>query len=114
VKLDRSLIAGIDDNARSSSIARATIGLCRSLGLDVTAEGVERIEQLAMLLPHRAITLQGYLFSRPVPAAELLPLLQRLPTHCQELRQFAEKLPATKFTSRSSERRKGPLSLVVD
>ncbi|HET7811552.1 MAG TPA: EAL domain-containing protein [Steroidobacteraceae bacterium] len=114
VKLDRSLIAGIDDNLRAASIARATIGLCRSLGLEVTAEGVERIEQLAMLLPHRAITLQGYLFSRPVAAGDLLPLLQRLPTHCQELRQFAEKLPATRFAGRSAERRKGPLSLVVD
>ena len=45
VKLDRSLIAGIDDSARSASIARATIALCRGLGLEVTAEGVERLEQ---------------------------------------------------------------------
>ena len=77
VKLDRSLIAGIDDGARSASIARATIALCRGLGLEVTAEGVERVEQLAMLLPHRAISLQGYLFSRPVSARHLLPLLER-------------------------------------
>ena len=47
VKLDRSLIAGIDDSARSASIARATIALCRGLGLEVTAEGVERLEQFA-------------------------------------------------------------------
>jgi EAL domain-containing protein (putative c-di-GMP-specific phosphodiesterase class I) len=114
VKLDRSLIAGIDDNMRAASIARATIALCRSLGLEVTAEGVERIEQLAMLLPHRAITLQGYLFSRPVAAGDLLSLVQRLPTHCQELKQIAENLPAAKFATRSGERRKGPLSLVVD
>ena len=114
VKLDRSLIAGIDDNAQSASIARATIGLCRSLGLEVTAEGVERIEQLAMLLPHRAISLQGYLFSRPVSAGELLTVLERLPAHCRELRDSAQKLPATKFSARSGERRKGPLSLVVD
>ena len=79
VKLDRSLIAGIDDSARSASIARATIALCRGLGLEVTAEGVERVEQLAMLLPHRAISLQGYLFSRPVSASDLLPLLSACP-----------------------------------
>ena len=114
VKLDRSLIASIDDNAQSASIARATIGLCRSLGLEVTAEGVERVEQLAMLLPHRGLSLQGYLFSRPVSTAELLPLLGRLPAHCRELKEHALKLPATPFTSRSGERRKGPLSLVGD
>jgi diguanylate cyclase (GGDEF)-like protein len=115
VKLDRSLIAGIDDNARSASIARATIALCRGLGLEVTAEGVERIEQLAMLLPHRAISLQGYLFSRPVSARDLLPLLERLPAQCQELRLAAMKLPVQpKFTTRTGERRKGALALVVD
>ena len=115
VKLDRSLIAGIDDSTRSASIARATIALCRGLGLEVTAEGVERLEQLAMLLPHRAISLQGYLFSRPVSATVLLPLLQRLPAHCQELKQSAQNLPEqTRFATRAGERRKGPLSLVVD
>ena len=115
VKLDRSLIAGIDDSARSASIARATIALCRGLGLEVTAEGVERLEQLAMLLPNRAISLQGYLFSRPVPESKLLALLERLPAHCQELRQTVKKLPPqTKLVSRSGERRKGPLTLVVD
>jgi diguanylate cyclase (GGDEF)-like protein len=115
VKLDRSLIAGIDESARSASIARATIALCGGLGLEVTAEGVERVEQLAMLLPNRAISIQGYLFSRPVPASELLPLLERLPARCQELKQSAQLLsPQTKFATRAGERRRGALSLVVD
>jgi diguanylate cyclase (GGDEF)-like protein len=115
VKLDRSLIAGIDDSARAASIARATIALCRSLGLEVTAEGVERVEQLAMLLPHPAVSLQGYLFSRPVSASDLLPLLEKLPAHCRELRQAAQKLPVqTQLVSRAGDRRRGSLSLVVD
>jgi len=115
VKLDRSLIAGIDDNARSASIARATIALCRGLGLEITAEGVERVEQLAMLLPNRGMSLQGYLFSWPVSANDLLPLLERLPAHCQELKKSAQQLPAhTKFATRAGERRRGALSLVVD
>jgi diguanylate cyclase (GGDEF)-like protein len=115
VKLDRSLIAGIDDSARSASIARATIGLCRGLGLEVTAEGVERVEQLAMLLPHRTITLQGYLFSRAVPANDLLPLLERLPALCAEHKKAAEKLPSyAKYMTRAGERRKGGLTLVGD
>jgi len=115
VKLDRSLIAGIDDSARSASIAKATIALCRGLGLEVTAEGVERVEQFAMLLPNRAISLQGYLFSRPVSESDLLPLLERLPAHCQELKLAAQKLPAhEKFTTRTGERRRGSLTLVAD
>jgi EAL domain-containing protein (putative c-di-GMP-specific phosphodiesterase class I) len=65
--------------------------LCRDLGLDVTAEGVERIEQLAVLLPHRAITLQGYLLARPVSRDELLPLLRKLPEHCQALVRLTQK-----------------------
>ena len=92
VKLDRSLIASIDGGVRSASIARATIGLCRDLGLEVTAEGVERLEQLAMLLPHRMLTLQGYLLARPVSRDELLPLLEKIPGHCQELVRQTQKL----------------------
>jgi EAL domain-containing protein (putative c-di-GMP-specific phosphodiesterase class I) len=92
VKLDRSLIASVDGSARSSSIARATIGLCRDLGLEVTAEGVERIEQLAMLLPYRKISLQGFLIAKPVSKNELLALRERLPAHCRELVQLSQKL----------------------
>jgi hypothetical protein len=45
VKLDRSLIAEIDTTARCSAIVSATIQLCRDLGLEVTAEGIERPAQ---------------------------------------------------------------------
>jgi EAL domain-containing protein (putative c-di-GMP-specific phosphodiesterase class I) len=114
VKLDRSLIAGIDDNARSASIVRATVALCLGLGLEVTAEGVERVEQFAMLLAHREISLQGYLFSRPVPASDLVPMLGRMTVHCQELKHSAQMLPQSKIISRAGERRRGSLSLVVD
>jgi diguanylate cyclase (GGDEF)-like protein len=115
VKLDRSLIDGIDGSTRSASIARATIALCRSLGLAVTAEGVERIEQLAMLLPHPAMSLQGYLISRPVSANNLLTLLGNLPAHCAELRQSAQKVASQiQLVPRTGERRKGALALVVD
>jgi diguanylate cyclase (GGDEF)-like protein len=113
VKLDRSLIAGIDDSARGASIARATIALCRGLGLEVTAEGVERIEQFAMLLPHRAISLQGYLFSRPVPSDDLLPLLKRMPAYCKELLQLSQKLPAPAHAT-PPEKRRAALALVRD
>ncbi len=114
VKLDRSLITGIDDGARAAAIARATIVLCRTLGLEVTAEGVERLEQLAMLLPHRGISLQGYLFARPVSGHDLIPLLGRLGASCQELKRSAQKLPQAKFATRTAEHRKGSLTLIAD
>jgi len=92
VKLDRSLIASMDGSMRSASIARATIGLCRDLGLEVTAEGVERLEQFAALRSYRNISLQGYLLARPVCREELLPLLERLPQHCQDLVRLSRDL----------------------
>ena len=63
IKLDRSLIARMDSSARSASIARATIGLCGDLGLEVTAEGVERLEQFTALLGYRSMSMQGYLLA---------------------------------------------------
>ena len=85
IKLDRSLIAGIDTSPRSAAIARAIIGLCHGLGLEVTAEGVERPEQFALLLGHRAMYLQGYLLSPPVTRDELLPVMANLSRRMEEL-----------------------------
>ncbi len=66
IKLDRSLIAGVDTSARSAAIARAIIGMCQGLGLEITAEGVERSEQFAQLAGYPGMYLQGYLLSMPV------------------------------------------------
>ena len=85
VKLDRSLIARMDSNPRSASIARATIGLCSELGLEVTAEGVERPEQFSALLEYRPMSIQGYLLARPVPRDAVPALLLELPAACEEL-----------------------------
>ena len=85
IKLDRSLIAGIDTSPRSAAIARAIIGLCHGLGLEVTAEGVERREQFALLMGHRAMYLQGYLLAHPVSRDELLPAMAALSQRAEEL-----------------------------
>ena len=47
IKLDRSLIADIDSSPRSAAIAHAIVAMCQELGLDITAEGIERPEQFA-------------------------------------------------------------------
>jgi diguanylate cyclase (GGDEF)-like protein len=85
IKLDRSLIAGIDRNPRSAAIAASLIGLCKGLGLEVTAEGVERPEQFAALAHHRSIHLQGYLISKPVAADEVLSAKRLVPRIMQDL-----------------------------
>jgi diguanylate cyclase (GGDEF)-like protein len=85
VKLDRSLIDTIDSSARSLAIARAIIGLCENLGLEVTAEGVERSEQLALLLGNPAMTLQGYLVSHPIKSEAIPGTLAGLRDRLQSL-----------------------------
>jgi EAL domain-containing protein (putative c-di-GMP-specific phosphodiesterase class I) len=85
VKLDRSLIASIDKTSRALAITRAIIGLCRSLGLEVTAEGVERPEQLALLVDYPSICLQGFLISRPLDAAAVPTVVAQMPQHLQSL-----------------------------
>lgn len=92
VKLDGSLIATIDTSTRSQAIARAIVALCQSLELEITAEGVERQDQLAWLLGYPAMCLQGYLLSRPVPEQQLLPVISAMPAHMAALLQSA--LPA--------------------
>jgi diguanylate cyclase (GGDEF)-like protein len=72
VKLDRGLVADVDVNPRAAAIARTIMTLCRSLGLQVTAEGVERVGQLEFLASCGDLTVQGYLLARPAPGAEAL------------------------------------------
>jgi diguanylate cyclase (GGDEF)-like protein len=85
VKLDRSLIAEIDRQPRSRAIAHAIIALCRDIGLEVTAEGVERPEQLALLAAEPVLNVQGYLLSPPVPPDAIPELVARMPDHLQSL-----------------------------
>jgi diguanylate cyclase (GGDEF)-like protein len=85
IKLDRSLIAGIDNSPRSAAIAHAIIAMCQGLGLDITAEGIERPEQFAMLLKHRGMYLQGYLLARPTSRDELMPSMAQVAQRAHDL-----------------------------
>jgi len=85
VKLDQSLIASIDTNTRSRVIAQAIAGLCGNLGLEMTAEGIERPEQLVPLLGHPSTYLQGYLLSRPVRRQDLLACINDVPARMQSM-----------------------------
>jgi diguanylate cyclase (GGDEF)-like protein len=85
IKLDRSLIAGIDTSTRAAAIASAIIDLCSNLNLAVTAEGVERREQFALLFGGRPISLQGYLLSRPVSSIQVLGLRANMNAIVQDI-----------------------------
>jgi diguanylate cyclase (GGDEF)-like protein len=85
IKLDRSLIASIDSSPRSRAIARAIIAMCQGLGLEITAEGIERPEQFAMLVGEHGMSLQGYLLARPASRDELIPLLALVAQRAQDL-----------------------------
>ena len=71
LKIDRSFVSDMQDNTDSLSIVQAIVQLGRSLGLAITAEGVEEEEQAVLLRSMGCGSLQGYLFSKPRPAAEL-------------------------------------------
>jgi EAL domain-containing protein (putative c-di-GMP-specific phosphodiesterase class I) len=77
LKVDRSFISGLAEGGESGAIVRAILAMAESLGLNVTAEGVETLEQACALKGMACDTLQGFYFSRPVPAAEIPALLRR-------------------------------------
>jgi diguanylate cyclase (GGDEF)-like protein len=85
VKLDRALIASVHTSTRSLAIAKALVGLCHNIGLSVTAEGIESLEQLALLSDLRPIYLQGYLLAHPVPAENVLTLMATVPDRIASL-----------------------------
>jgi diguanylate cyclase (GGDEF)-like protein/PAS domain S-box-containing protein len=72
LKIDRSFIKDISTDANDEAIAIAIIQLGKSLNLSVIAEGVESEEQAAFLLRHGCMRAQGFLYSRPVAAAQIL------------------------------------------
>lgn len=77
LKIDRMFVNEMAHQARDAAIVHAIIDLGHGLGLRVTAEGVETAEQFAALRALGCDTLQGFLFARPLPAAQLQALLQR-------------------------------------
>jgi len=79
LKIDRSFVADIAVNPRALSLLANVARLGRDLDLVVVAEGVETEAQLEAMLDHTGIQqVQGYLFSRPLPARDIAELIARL------------------------------------
>jgi len=75
IKIDRCFVKDVTDNLISRSIVRAIAAMANGLGVMSTAEGVETEEQKALLFAEGCSQMQGYLFSRPLPADQITVLL---------------------------------------
>ncbi|CAN7709390.1 EAL domain-containing protein [Variovorax paradoxus] len=76
LKIDQSFVRDIPGDEEDKAIAKTIIALGHELNLKVIAEGVETEQQLEFLRAHGCDEMQGYLFSRPVPPAELAALVR--------------------------------------
>lgn len=77
IKIDRSFVSEIDSRVDCRAIVRSVITLARSLGMTVTAEGVEREAQANILISEGSDELQGFLYSKAIPSEQLTDLRTR-------------------------------------
>jgi diguanylate cyclase (GGDEF)-like protein len=77
IKIDRSFVADIHVSQMARDIVRTVVDLCATLRLDCVMEGVETEAQMRVLASLGCRMMQGYLFSRPMPEADLAAYLQR-------------------------------------
>ena len=85
VKLDRSLLAGDPSVPPASTILRGSIDLAHAIGATVVAEGVETSEQWELVNALGCDLAQGFLVGRPMPADEIVLMLQSAPAVTKEL-----------------------------
>ncbi len=79
LKIDKSFVSGLESEQRAGPLLASIIAMAHGVGNVVVAEGVETREQADFLVKHGCDELQGYLFSRPVPADQVHTLLHRIP-----------------------------------
>jgi diguanylate cyclase (GGDEF)-like protein len=81
LKVDRSFVGGLPQDKENDSIVRAILSMAKSLGLEVTAEGVETADQARLLTDMGCDLLQGFDVSRPMPAADMVDWLAQSAGH---------------------------------
>lgn len=78
IKIDRSFVKDLHDDADDAAICAAIIAMARQLGLNVVAEGVETREQLTFLRRHKCDHIQGFIFSRALSADDFFAFLVKI------------------------------------
>src|SRR5205807_8815095 len=78
LKVDRSFVSGLGNNSEDGAIVAGVVGLANALGVEAIAEGVELASHADKLVGLGCEFAQGYLWSRPLPAAELESRFERL------------------------------------
>jgi EAL domain-containing protein (putative c-di-GMP-specific phosphodiesterase class I) len=76
IKIDRTFVKNLSERPQSIAIIRAVTAMSIGLGMKTTAEGVETEQELQTLKEEGCTEVQGYLFSKPVPAVQAAQLLQ--------------------------------------
>ncbi len=77
VKIDKEFLREVTSDETAAAIVSYVINLAHTLGLKVVAEGVETQDQYTFLRHYACDQMQGYLFSKPIPADEIVPFLQQ-------------------------------------
>jgi diguanylate cyclase (GGDEF)-like protein len=85
LKIDRSFVKEITTNPDDAAIAGAIISMAHNLCLKVVAEGVETSEQLELLRMMQCDEMQGFLLSKPLPAAEFERLINNMPKQTEQI-----------------------------
>ena len=88
IKIDQSFVRDLLVDQGSLAIVRAISGLGASFGMVTTAEGVETVDQMRCLNLEGCVEVQGYLFSKPVPASQIVGLLEKLTTQRSRVGEF--------------------------
>ncbi|MCU7835120.1 MAG: EAL domain-containing protein [gamma proteobacterium symbiont of Taylorina sp.] len=78
LKIDQSFVRELPDDEEDVAIAKAVITLAKNLNLRIIAEGVETTEQKEFLVQNGCTNIQGYLYSRPIPANEMEEYLKKI------------------------------------
>jgi EAL domain-containing protein (putative c-di-GMP-specific phosphodiesterase class I) len=89
LKVDKSFVAALTDGGRDSAIVAGLVAIIDGLGLTAVAEGVEHAAQATQLRQLGYHLAQGYLFGRPMPAADLQRTLPAYQTHTPRLQPAA-------------------------
>jgi diguanylate cyclase (GGDEF)-like protein/PAS domain S-box-containing protein len=112
IKIDRSFVQNIIDNAEHAAIVRSLIAMAHNLGLAVIAEGVETDAQAAFLLKEECGEAQGFLYAKPLPAGEFEDYLKARQIASEPIdsseHQLNRDAPAQRSAGQSPRRRRFP------